>query len=93
MRNSGDAYVKGTGRYYVQIISQQIKFYFRTIGIVIFFSYPAQGYKTFAIWMITYYRLLLYGDINQGIIPKESLQTNYTVYICFIFFLINTNAY
>ena len=43
--------------------------------------------------MINFYRLLLYGDINQGIIPKESLQTNYTVYICFIFFLINTNAY
>lgn len=66
--------VKGTGRYYVQIISQQIKFYFRTIGIVIFSSYLTQGYKTFAIWMITFYRLLLYGGINQGIIPKESLQ-------------------
>ena len=57
----------------------------RTIGIVIFSSYLAQGYKTFVIWMIFFYRLLLYGDINQGIIPKESLQTNYMYSICFIF--------
>ena len=34
--------------------------------------------------MIFFYRLLLYGDINQGIIPKESLQTNYMYSICFI---------
>lgn len=43
--------------------------------------------------MIFFYRLLLYGDINQGIIPKESLQTNYMYSIILFVLFFNTNAY
>ena len=45
--------------------------------------------------MIFFYRLLLYGDINQGIIPKESSPRSlYKQIICILFVLFfNTNAY